>query len=774
MINRHPWGPFAAGLAVYLVATAVIGRDVLAHLSTTAIHDAGDPLLTAAILHWTTTHLPLTHGWWQFPIFYPTADTMAFSEHLLGLSVIATPIEWLTGSVPVMHNLVALLTYPLCGATMYALVRRLTHREPAAFIAGLLFAFAPYRISQLPHIQMLAVFWAPLSLLGLHAYLESRRRRWLVLFGIGWMMQAAANGYCLFFFSVLVGLWVLWFVVARRDWRGLRDITVAALLAVLPLVPILYTYVVVHARNGFARSFEEVQVFSADVAALLCAPELLTFWGWVRVQCGPEGELFPGVAAFALFVAGAGLVLWTRSPASRLSPRLAWTWRLLAAVAAAYALAAATILVFGPWRVDLGIARLTVSTLERPLLIGVPALIAAMALSPRVRTAAIRRRNLAFYVVAAISMWLLALGPRVTVMGRNTGARGPFELLMLLPGADGLRVPARFWIMSIFCLAVVGGFVIEELLAKRGRRVVAVVTAAIALGVLSDGWVNPIPAIPLPVQPFPAATLKDRVVMSLPIGDDLDIPTTYFAVTGGWTSVNGYSGYHPSYYPALNYAVRFEQSDAFVPFLALTDLDVIVAKRAPRLIALVERQSGVQVVTELENAIHYRLPRRGRADDGRTAGMRLPIARVSSGCVPALLSNALDGDRKSRWTCGPTSSEQTIEIDLGTAETIGAVVNAIGPYDDQFPPRLVVETSLDRETWSAAWDGSLVAQAIRGGMDEPKSMRIVIPFTPRRARYVRVRHPAGEDYYWTISELEAWSANTGIPPNPEASNRHPD
>src|SRR5215510_15135180 len=65
----------AAGIAlVYVALTAFLGRDILAHLGSTITHDAGDPLLTAAILKWNATHVPLTNEWWQLPIFHPTPD----------------------------------------------------------------------------------------------------------------------------------------------------------------------------------------------------------------------------------------------------------------------------------------------------------------------------------------------------------------------------------------------------------------------------------------------------------------------------------------------------------------------------------------------------------------------------------------------------------------------------------------------------------------------------------------------------------------------------
>jgi hypothetical protein len=201
----------AASVLVYAIVTAVMGRDVLAHLGSTIASDPGDPLLTAAILKWNATHVPLTDAWYQFPIFYPTRDTLTFSEHLLGLSVIASPIYWLTSDAVVTYNSTLLLTFPLCAAAMYALVFRLTGSAAGAFVSGIAFGFAPYRIPQLPHIQMLATFWAPLALLGLHAYIEtasaladavrgsldaSGRRQWLcprVSFRAGRLVDAVVR-----------------------------------------------------------------------------------------------------------------------------------------------------------------------------------------------------------------------------------------------------------------------------------------------------------------------------------------------------------------------------------------------------------------------------------------------------------------------------------------------------------------------------------------------------------------------------------------------------
>ena len=307
---------------LYLMATAVLGRELLANLATRIMHDEVDPLLIAGILRWNASHIPFTDAWWQFPIFYPAADVLAFSEHLLGVSVIAAPLDWLTGSSIVAANLTSLATFPLCALAAFALARHLTGSSLAAFVAGLVYGFGPYRMGQLAHVQMLAAQWAPIAILALHLYLETRATRWLALFGAAWLLQAMSNGYALFFLSVFVGLWMLWFVVLRRQWQTAVSIALTMAVASVPLAPILSKYVAVHARNGFTRGPLEVRAFSADAMGFLCAPFEVSAWGWMRHACVPEGELFPGLVTGLLFVAGF-LVLRRSQPRRLERPALA-------------------------------------------------------------------------------------------------------------------------------------------------------------------------------------------------------------------------------------------------------------------------------------------------------------------------------------------------------------------------------------------------------------------------------------------------------------------
>jgi hypothetical protein len=759
-LGRRSLTPLAAAL-LFTAITAIIGRDVLANLGTSVANDPGDPLLTAAILQWNATHVPLTAAWWNFPSFYPTPDVLAFSEHLLGLSVIASPIYWITGDALVTYNLTTLLTFVLSALAMYALVWRLTGSAPAALVAGLAFGFAPYRVSQLPHIQMLAAFWAPLALLGLHAYLETGKRRWLLLYGVTWLLQAAANGYAMFFFSILVGLWTLWFVVAAGRWRALAMITVATIAAALPLAPILYKYLTVHALHGFERGLDEVRFFSGDIAAVLCAPEPLTFWGWIRVMCRPEGELFPGVALFALaLVALARLLGWFGGPAALPArPWLQVLRRLFIVVAIVYGLLVASVVIIGPWKIDWGLIRVSTTTVRKPLMVMLGALVAALALSPGVRAALHRSSSLGFYLVAAVATWLLSLGPTLTFMEVPTGVDGPFSWLLPLPGMDGLRVPARFWLMTNVCLSVVAGLLIADLLVRRSRVVTAVATIVVGAAVLADGWAGPIASPPAPASAPDAASLRGALVIELPIGGIGDIAAQWRAITGGWTTVNGYSGWQPGYYGFLAKAERLDDDATLSMFRGDRDLSVLVGRDDPRLIALVERQPGARREAANASLLQYRLPQQ-RKEVAAVMGTPLPIARLQTDCMPKMLPFGIDRDLTTRWVCNAAGDGQVLTIELDGPKMVSAFVQTMGRYTWEAPRYLIVETSVDGSSWETAWSGSILEQTIEGELANPASLRIVVPFSPRPARLLRVRTDKQEPgVHWTIPEVEVLGEN---------------
>ena len=209
-----------SALLAYAFITLYLTYPLVLQIGSAVASDAGDPLLNTWILSWNARTLPFTTDWWNAPMFYPAEGVLAFSENLLGLSILSTPVIWLTNNPLLAYNLVFLLSFPLSGAAAYLLAFELTRRRDAAWVAGLLFAFCPYRMGQMPHLQVLVSFWMPLALFGLHVYLRDGRARWLVLFGSALLFQGLSNLYFLLFISGSGGDVV---VVVHADGRPLAD-----------------------------------------------------------------------------------------------------------------------------------------------------------------------------------------------------------------------------------------------------------------------------------------------------------------------------------------------------------------------------------------------------------------------------------------------------------------------------------------------------------------------------------------------------------------------
>ena len=68
--------------------------------------------------------MPFTAAWWNPPYFYPAPGISAFTENLVGVSVIASPVYWLTGNPLAAYNIAFFLTWPLSAFTVYLLALR--------------------------------------------------------------------------------------------------------------------------------------------------------------------------------------------------------------------------------------------------------------------------------------------------------------------------------------------------------------------------------------------------------------------------------------------------------------------------------------------------------------------------------------------------------------------------------------------------------------------------------------------------------------------------
>ena len=110
---------------------------------------------------------------WNANIFHPDPLALALSEHLFGQTLQILPVYWLTGNIILCYNLLFISSFALSAFGTYLLVRDLTGDKRAAFIAGLVYGFLPYRIASVPHLQVMSSQWMPFALWGLNRFITS-------------------------------------------------------------------------------------------------------------------------------------------------------------------------------------------------------------------------------------------------------------------------------------------------------------------------------------------------------------------------------------------------------------------------------------------------------------------------------------------------------------------------------------------------------------------------------------------------------------------------
>jgi hypothetical protein len=743
---------------IYLLVTVGLTYPLITRLGGVIPKDPGDPALNTWILWWNAHALPYTAKWWNAPAFYPASGSLAFSENLLGLSLVASPIQWLGGSPQLAYNVVFLLTFPLCATGAYLLVRELTGRDDAAFIGGLLFGFSPYRIAHLAQVQCLAAFGMPFALLGLHRYVRDRRPRWLVLFAAGWLVQAMCNGYYMLFFTVIVGLWILWFA---RDRKTLAAILVAWIVASLPLVPLLWQYRDIHEGFGFTRDFGTIRDFGADVAALLnTAPEpVLRVWGSLHAYRRPEGELFPGLTIAALILAG--MLARERQGLGARGSRLMSLVRTFLAVAAIVTAAIAlSAIIVGPWRFRIFRRQpFSVTGPVKPLTYALAFAIALVLTSPRVRRAFSRASVLGFYSLAAFVTWLFSLGPAPTLMGYPLMYRGPYALLMFLPGFDALRVPARFWMMTTLCLAVIGGMLFDRLASRlASRRTLA--AGVISLCVLADGWVTnfPLAKIPAPWNVENCARMREEAVMELPLGYLLDdVAAMYRGMSHGHPVVNGYSGFFPPHYMALRFGLEMRDQAVLTGLAAHGAANIVIDIRADedgswrRYIAA---HPGAETVCSDEGHALYHLTNTPVAPDANVEGMPLHVGSAWASVNERDLKYMFDGDRTTRWQSGPQTDSTEMDLDLGDTKSVTGLQLMLGSFAADFPRAFSIEALGEGAQWKELYRGGTSGLAFVAALEAPRDMPLTFRFAPVRTRYLRLRLLSNDEtYYWSVAEL---------------------
>lgn len=749
----------AAAVLAYAALTLAYTWPMVLRLGSVAPSDLGDPLLSTWTLWWNATTLPLSDRWWNGPIFFPAPDALTLSDHRIGIGIITTPAIWLGWSPIVAHNLAFLASFVLCAVGGYALGFALTHDHGAAFLAGLVFGFNPFRAGHLPHLELLCSYWLPVALLALHRWGETRKGAWLVALSIALTMQALTSAYYFAFFGVIVGLWLLWFVRLRLPLREYLVLGASLCAPLLIIAPILLRYRRAHESMGLARTIVDIETFSADLMGLVTAPQTLALWNAPLAWDKGEGALYPGAVAVALVVAGLLVVVPPPAPAL---PRWGQGFRRALPIGAAIAAFAAAIpVVWGPVSTEVLGIPVSVSQSFKPISVAVLLIGVWLLTTARVRREWRARLPLAFFALATVAMWLFALGPTGRVMGERFFYKAPYSWLMLLPGVDTtFRVPARFGMLAALTLCAATALAWAGLTRGRSRRATAVATAAAALAILSDSWIKPmqLPSLP-PWLEIPDNTPPDAVVLKLPLETFEDAEAMYQAIDHRRPSVNGMSGHAPASYQVLHSAMGEGRVDVLAGLTPLAPL-VVFVDRAAAGEHLTSQMRAFPSATLLRQDAMYDvllIPRAVRPSNepfSLDGGLMMQSGRASVADDSVTLMS--DGDLHTAWMTTTQEDLDEFIADLGAPHQVRGVALSLGPFPGKFPRRVSVLTSTNGVEWSEVWNGSGAAPSLSAAIANQRDVPIQLSFDPHSTRFVRVRQvDQSSSSVWAVAEFRA-------------------
>lgn len=365
-------------------------------------------------------------------LYYPTRVNLTWSTTDPLAGFLALPLSVFAGPV-IAYNFSLILQLALAAFCARLLCLRISRNEVAAFIGGIIFGFSPYLMAHaLEHLSLVTAFPIPLFVIALDRILGEASPSWRTGIPLGFALLLAV--YAHYNYPVICLVLALLFV-GIETWRN----------------------------------------FGTGA------------WKYLRGICKPIA------AGAATFIIGFSPLLWMMFAAHSdvPGPRRPGHIEIMSADALGFAMPSWNHIVFGKFARGLN-PDLFRAGVEGTVYVGVVALaLAAIGFWKG------RQENRAWAFRATIlgaAFWLLSLGPRIHVLGRDLHIPGPAALFFDLPFARFISAPARFDVVVSLCMAILGSLGLKYLLespAIRNRRCWTV--PLIALLLLLDYLTIPFP-----------------------------------------------------------------------------------------------------------------------------------------------------------------------------------------------------------------------------------------------------------------------------------------
>jgi hypothetical protein len=292
----------AAIVLFYSALTVFFTWPLAPDLSTRVVAHFDPPFSAwrlARVVHNMSRGGPLFDG----EIFWPARQTLAYSDAMLAQAVFAWPLL-AAGLTPLaVLNLLTLAGVAGSASAAYVLARRLTGNTAGALVAGLVFAFAPYRRDHLQHVELQWALWTPLAFWAWHRAVDGGRARDGLLCAAFVLLQLLSSIYYGMFLAVAMAVSCPLTLMWRRGRLGrgaLGGLVAGAVVVAVAAAAYHRPYALARELVG-ERNVDETARYSADVTSYLAATPDNVLYGALTESFGDnEKRLFPGITPIAL------------------------------------------------------------------------------------------------------------------------------------------------------------------------------------------------------------------------------------------------------------------------------------------------------------------------------------------------------------------------------------------------------------------------------------------------------------------------------------------
>jgi hypothetical protein len=558
------WQQNLAALSFFIIVTTTMLYPVVLNFSKLP---AGGDIYEYIWKLWWFKHALIETGqspWIAPHIYYPHGYLLSYGETTPLNTILGLPLTWLLGEYRAFNTLLLLSTI-LSGFTTFLLVREITDSVWAGLLAGIIFAFAPYRRVRFLHLNLLSTQWLPLIFYFLERFVRTRKPKYALGGGIAFGLNALASWYYAVAAGVLTLAWGIVRLFSHRDvvrgkeirsaslweWQGLVLFVVAAGILIVPFV---IPYLAVANDPDTAIPLENTNFYSASLSDYLIPTPFHPLWGDLV-----RGHLLPHLEK-GEFIIGWGFV--------------AWLFGL-------YALRWGDREVIRPW--------LYVTLVALILSLGLTLHIAGRQVvipAPDNVVATVNR------ILNTISL-NFSLTHEPFTIGRAKGLVIPMPALFLrwfVPVVGKLRTWARFGQMALFGVAVLAGLgattwhrrEVEPQSSLNRQRM----AWAIVLGVaLFELWWAPVkmqnPITPRPVDLWLADQGGHRAIIEYPLASAFTSRQFIYTRFHGRPIVHGYATYFTFLFSRRHPELLDFPSQAGLAQLSEWDVQYVLIETAP-------------------------------------------------------------------------------------------------------------------------------------------------------------------------------------------------